>query len=306
MIVEKVLETKRSRIRSWPVHTNRASELGHECLRYLVLQRTRSAEKALHGVDLELIFELGNLFEKKVLSDLAEAGITVIEQQRFFEWKEYQLTGHCDGKVLFEGKAYPLETKSSSPYIFDTIKDIGSLKNSRFLYLRKYVTQLNLYCLMSEADKGVFVFANKSTGQLKEIWMDVDRELGKRDLAKATLVNRHVAEGTLPELPPETDSICPGCAYEHVCAPSRRGEGVIIENNQALEELLDRRESLASSWKEYEDVDRQLKQALREKDKVFIGDYYITGRWQERKESVVKASRFWVAKLAKMLRFTCP
>lgn len=300
MIVEKVLEAKQTKIRSYPVHTNRASELGHECLRYLVLQRTRSNEKVLNGVALEMVFELGNLFEKKVLSDLAEAGITVIEQQRTFEWKEHQITGHCDGKVLIDGKPYPLEIKSSSPYVFNTLKDIDSIRRSPYHYMRKYISQLNLYCLMSNAERGLFLFINKSTGKLKEIWMDVDRHLGNKDLKKAMVINQHVAENTLPEILEWNERLCPDCPYVHICTPDRISKEATVEDDKALEELLRRKDALESSRKKYEEISQQVKEALKEKDRVFIGDYYITGRWQERKDSVIKASRFWVSKIIRV------
>jgi len=87
MIVEKIIETKKSKIKGYPVNSNRASELGHPCLKYHVLSRTRWEEKSLHDVGLQFIFDMGNEIEEIVLKELAEAGIKVIEQQRSFQWK---------------------------------------------------------------------------------------------------------------------------------------------------------------------------------------------------------------------------
>jgi len=52
MIVDRILESKKPQL--YPVHSNRASELGHECLRYLVYNRTRWQEKALPSPNLML------------------------------------------------------------------------------------------------------------------------------------------------------------------------------------------------------------------------------------------------------------
>ena len=100
MIVEKIIESKERKIKQHPVNSNRASDLGIPCVRYHVLNRTRWQEKSLHDVGLQFVFDMGNDIEEIVFKELAEAGIKVIEQQRSFEWKEYGITGHVDGKIL--------------------------------------------------------------------------------------------------------------------------------------------------------------------------------------------------------------
>ena len=127
MFVEKVYEHAERQIKQYPVHSNRASDLGVPCVRYHVLNRTRWQEKSLHGVGLQMIFNMGNEIEEIVLKELAEAGIKVIEQQRSFEWKEYSITGHIDGKILEGDQVYPLEIKSCSPYVFKSINSINDL-----------------------------------------------------------------------------------------------------------------------------------------------------------------------------------
>jgi len=79
MIIEKIYESKGREIKQYPVHSNRASDLGIPCLRYHVLNRTRWQERALHDVGLQMIFDLGNDIEQIVLRELSEAGVTVIE-----------------------------------------------------------------------------------------------------------------------------------------------------------------------------------------------------------------------------------
>ena len=68
MIVEKVLESKEREIKQWPVNSNRASQLGHECVRYHVYERTRWQEKSLHGVGLQMVFDMGREIEEIVLN----------------------------------------------------------------------------------------------------------------------------------------------------------------------------------------------------------------------------------------------
>jgi hypothetical protein len=78
MIVDRILESKKPQL--YPVHSNRASELGHECLRYLVYNRTRWQEKALPSPNLMLKLAIGNAFETMVLKEYKQLKITALEE----------------------------------------------------------------------------------------------------------------------------------------------------------------------------------------------------------------------------------
>ena len=307
MIVEKVLEAKARKITQYPVHTNRASDLGNPCVRYHVLNRTRWQEKAMHGAGLQMIFDLGNVFEDTVLKDLAEAGIPVIEQQRPFEWKEYQITGHVDGKILMDGEAIPLEIKSCSPLIFPRINTIDDLKNGKYGYLRKYSHQLNLYLLMDNKERGLFIFKDKSTGKMKEIWMDIDYDLGEETLKRAQAINAHIANGTMPE-PINEEMWCNGCAFAHVCLPEHIGKEVEIDTGE-LAAMLDRMEELKDAAKEYRDLNDSVTALLKGREKVLADNWFITGKWCERtsydipdflKEKYKKVTTYWQKKIQKV------
>jgi CRISPR/Cas system-associated exonuclease Cas4 (RecB family) len=309
VFIEKVMDHKQKNMEQWPIVSNRASECGHPCERYLVFNRTRSQEKTLPSVTLQLVFDLGNDIEKRVLRDLEEAGVAIKEQQRGFEWKEYQITGSIDAKIIDDGYVYPLEIKSCSPFVFNKIDTIEDLKKGKYLYLRKYPTQLNLYLLMSEKEKGLFIFKNKVNGQMKEIWMDLDYELGEETLQKIERVNTHVASGTLPEPIEWDDNVCSECGYIHVCNPIRTGKEVEILDDEEMLELLIKRESLQAYAKEFEEIDGVLKERLEGRDKLLIGDYYITGSWRKTtryevpkdiKDQYKTESQYWVRKIAKL------
>src|SRR3990167_4294103 len=252
MIIEKILEAQQRKIKQRPINSNTASELGHPCLLYHVYQRTRWQERTLHDARVQLIFGMGNAVEDLAMQELREAGFKVVEQQRPFSWPEYQITGTVDCKLLLDGEAVPTEIKSCSPYMFDKINAIDDLTRGKYLYLRKYPAQLTLYLLMDNKERGVFLFKNKSNGQYKEIWMNIDYALGEELLKRAECINRHVAASTLPD-------------------PMEYDEGVRI-----------------------------LKDKLSERDKVLIADWYITGKWVEKKAFSVAAGRYWFKKISRM------
>lgn len=283
MIVEKIIEAKKSKIKGYPVNSNRASELGHPCLKYHVLSRTRWQERTLHDVRLQQIFDLGNDFEEIVIRELAEARIKTIEQQRSFAWPEYQITGHIDAQVMTDDGIFPMEIKSCSPFVFKSIDTIEDLKRGKYLYLRKYPVQLNLYMLMTGKEKGVFLFKEKTSGQYKEIWMDLDYEMGEETLKRAEAINRHVAAKTMPEPIEYSPETCDECAYAHLCLPDRIGAAPEIIDSAELENILLRMDELKPLTKEYDELDAEKKRLLEGREKVLCGDYFITGKWVERK-----------------------
>jgi CRISPR/Cas system-associated exonuclease Cas4 (RecB family) len=282
MIVEKILEAKAAKIKQYPVHANRASELGHQCLRYLVLNRTRWQEKTLYDAKLQMIFDMGRAVEDLVTQDLREAGFTIVEQQRPFSWAEYQITGSIDCKIAIDGQVYPAEIKSAASHSFDSINSIEDMKRHKYHYMRKYPAQLTLYLLMDNKDKGVFLFKNKSTGELKEIWMDLDYNFGESLIQKAEAINKHVAEGTLPEPMEYNEDICGDCGYAHICMPERIGKEVEISDNTELLGLLMRYETLKPGAKEFDEVNDRINKLVEGREKILVGDFFITGKWVSR------------------------
>ena len=282
MIVERVLEAKQAKIKQWPVNANRASELGHECLRYLVLNRTRWEEKGMHDARLQMIFDMGRLVEDAVQQDLREAGFTIVEQQRPFSWAKYQITGSIDMKLAINGDVFPCEIKSAAPYSFESINSIGDMKRHKYHYMRKYPAQLTLYLLMDNKERGLFLFKNKSTGELKEIWVNLDYDFAESLVQKAELINKHVAEGTLPAPMEYNENICGDCGYAHICMPDRIGKEVEISDDTELLELVIRYAELKPGVKEFDEVNDRINELVKGREKILVGDYFIEGKWIDR------------------------
>lgn len=283
MIVEKVLEAKERKIKQYPVHANRASELGHPCLRYLVLLRTRWQEKTLHDNRVQMVFDMGRAVEDMVYQDLREAGFTIVEQQRPFSWAKYQITGSIDCKLAIDGKAYPTEVKSAAPHPFESINSVQDMLRHKYLYMRKYPAQLTLYLLMDNKEEGLFLFKNKSSGELKEIWVDLDYDFAESLVKKAELINNHVTDGTLPEPMEYDENICGDCGFAHICLPDRIGNEVEVTQDGVLLELITRYFELKPGAKEYDEVNERINKLVQGREKILVGDYFIEGKWVPRK-----------------------
>lgn len=291
MLIEKIIEQKQKKIRLRPCHTNRASSLGHVCERKLVFDRTRWQEATLADVGLQFIFDEGDLQEAQVLKDLAEAGWRVIEQQRDYEWKQYQITAHLDGKIVME-QAWPLEIKSMNPYTFKQINSAQDIIQSKKHYIRAYAAQAQIYMLLSNSEKAVFIFKDKSSGLLKEVWMDLDYTMAEELIKKAERINGYVARSETPPPIPWDEDICGRCAYAHICLPEAKREAIDLTNDPELEIKLQRRAALDPLRKEYAELDEEIKKQVNEKPRVLCGEFLLTGKWQER-----NGKKFWVTKI---------
>ena len=295
MFIEKVIENKQRRIKQYPVNSNRASDIGHPCIRYHVYNRTRWQDRSLYDVGLQFIFDMGNEIERIVIRELQDAGVEIVEQQRSFEWKEYQLTGHIDGKVIANRKAIPFDVKSCSPYVFKTITNIQDLKNSKYVHLRKYPVQLNTYMLMDNIDQGLFFFKDKTSGQLKEVWMELDYDLGEQTLKKCEAINAHVASDTLPDRIEFEEKICGECPFRHICLPDMVGQEVEVDTGE-LAAMIDTLNRLKSSVSEYDETNDAINRMIEGKTKILAGDYFVTGKWIERKTG----SKYWKKSIVKV------
>jgi CRISPR/Cas system-associated exonuclease Cas4 (RecB family) len=303
---QTVLRHKLSNYRAWPVRSNRASQLGHPCERFLVYQRTSWEKEELPSPDRILVFGEGNVHEEAVLRDLRAAGFKVILQQRGFDYKEHQITGSVDAKILINGESIPLEIKSTSPFIFQQINSLSDIRNHKYHYIRAYYAQMNLYLLLSGDEWGILLLKNKNTGQLKQIIVELDYEYAEELIQKADRINLHVAQGTLPDRMEYNEDICPNCSFFMLCLPHEALQaGASLLDDPELEAMLNRREQLKPFVDEYKEIDKavkeQIKAALGEKGEAVIGtDWYVTVKQRTRKGYTVPETTYQDVKIQRL------
>ena len=292
--IPEVLDTETAkRIRVWPHATNRASEAGHPCVRFLVLSRTSNDLRALHDIGLQRIFDEGNLHERALTREMADAELEIVEQQRAFEWSKFKLTGRVDGLLSVNGERIPLEIKSSSPNVFAAIREITPIDmlKSKFSWIRKYPAQLLLYQLMQGSEHGLMVFKNKTTGEKCQKVFRLEGELleyVESVLKKLEAVNAHIALGTCPDAKLIDD--CKGCPFaKTACFPGADyGPGIDIMQDPDLEAKLNRRGELEAAAKEFETLDKEIKEVVKGKSAV-IGNWLIESKECTRKNYDIPA-----------------
>lgn len=276
--VEKIENYLQSQRKSYAPRCNYAYNSGHPCARNLVYTRLNWQEKALPSTNILLIFREGNLHEDAVIKLLTESGIRIIETQRPFEIPQIQLSGKIDGQILDEetGKKFPCEIKSMNPYDFDAINSLEDMRNSTKVWIRGYVTQMMIYLLGMNTESGIFILKNKVNGMLKFVLCPIDYEYAEKEFKKLELVNKHVSAGTYPDRITDR-TVCQYCDFKHLCLPDEASETLNIMEDQELLDMLEAREKLKNLAKDYEAIDKKIKDRLESSAE---GVHLVGGRFQ--------------------------
>jgi len=287
-LVSRVYAEKAKSIRRDPIHANRASSLGGSCLRELVYWRTSWEKAALPDVNLQAIFKQGDLQERAALRELEDAGFRVIEQQVTLSWKEFNITGHLDAVVAIGDLALPLDVKSMAPWIWESVFFRGAGVYSweevaegfkKKHWLRKYLGQLTLYMLFKAVDRALLLCINKSTGAWAQVNVSLDYAFAEELIQRAQAINRHVAEGTLPDRIPFDEKQCPCCPFYAECLPDHVGKDpLVFIDDEKLEALLEERATCEEQGKKFDQVDKRLKEIVkaRPETKLSIGRFLVT------------------------------
>lgn len=292
-------EWRRSRIYTSPPRSNRASELGHPCLRYLVAARLHGDKLTGYDERTQGIFDQGNMINDQTIEEFRKAGFEAIHSERPFFDNERQIAGRIDIalKALDAGHTdptYPTEIKSMQSATFDQIRPgldgIRDLLRSRSWWVRKYPFQLASYLHMTGEPGGLLALRCKASWRLRVLPMPrgekIVEELIERALSTAETVNEHVARGELPDRIPYDASICGRCSYYDECLPPRVGEGIEWVESPELVERLRERENLAEPARRFKQLSEALKIQLRA-----YGELVVVGGEFEIKNTVYTVKR---------------
>lgn len=288
-INERLYNAKKEKIKVYPCNNLRASNLGHPCERYLYLLIKHWDEQKPHDVGLQSIFDLGNTMEEYTIKNIKEAGYEVITPTvRSWKIDKPFITGREDIRIKDEnGELLPVEIKGLSPFEFDKLNSIDDFFKSKRHYVRGYPAQLQIYMYHFSKEKGFFALTNKLTGQTKFIEMPFDYEYAESLLQKAERIYKALDENTPPDSCDDVN-VCENCPLQHICGDVKRVPAD-VELDDELETLINRKQELAESKREYEKVDKEIKARVGDREKVITGSYLITRNKIERKEYTVAA-----------------
>lgn len=277
-----------------PRYANRASDIGDDCERKLVYERTRWQDKRPADIGLLYVFGMGNILEEPKVRQMQDGGIKIIRQQEPFEYKskgEVLLTGHIDGIIEEiaeqETRLYLLEIKTMNEHIWEATNTAADF--ARYHWTRKYRPQLNAYCFGLEIPHGVWILVNKSNGRLKQIPWELDYDMAEQTLQRCERINAHCKAGTLPDFMPNTPEAadyCESCAFFSICKPPINRESLTLIVDQTLIGMVDEMFAMEEGAKRYEHLKTELKETkLAGIKRAAIGPYLYDG-----------SKKFWKAR----------
>jgi CRISPR/Cas system-associated exonuclease Cas4 (RecB family) len=242
-LIQPIYDKVREKIQRFPCYTNRASQIGYfvpelgGCIRYGVYNRTHWDKKEMWSVESTLRLEEGNLQEREVLKALILSNASIISgPQKMWLWEEYQISGHLDAVYVEDNISYPLEIKSMSPTIFQQMKTFEDFKKKP--WTRSYIAQIMMYMMFKNVDKGIFVLKDKSSGELRQIVVDLDYDLAEACIKTAETINKHIDDGTLPGRIDDRQKCCE-CPFKLVCLPEISfGEELKIVDDPMIEKRI--------------------------------------------------------------------
>lgn len=279
----------------YPCNNLRASNLGHPCERFLYLLIRNWEEQTPPEKSLQSIFNLGNSIEDYTIKELREAGlevITPVNRSWKIDIKGGIISGREDIRIKDpdDGLLYPAEIKGLSPNEWDRLNTVEDFLTSKRYYVRGYPAQLFVYMLYFGREKGYFILTNKLTGEIKPITVTLNYEYGETLLKKAERIYAALADGTGKTLPEACDdlSVCEKCQMRHVCTAAHDRTETEIDDGE-LEEAIDRKNELAPLYREYNEINDQIKKMVGDREKVISGKYVVSTKTINKAEYVVPA-----------------
>ena len=292
-ISNAVSDFVKSEIKVYPCEHLRASNVGHPCERYLYLLIRSWEELQPHDEGLQNIFDLGNSIEAYTIKKLRDSGLEVITPtQRSWKVENPLITGREDIRIKDPetGELFPAEIKGLSPNEWERLNTVEDFYNSRRYYVRGYPAQLMVYCWRFEKEKGFFILTNKLTGELKIIEVPFDWERADELLKKAERIYTALADSSGKTIPEACDdlSVCEKCQMRHICTAAHERPETEIDDGE-LEEAIDRKNELAPLYREYNEINDQIKKMVGDREKVISGKYVISTKTINKAEYIVPA-----------------
>jgi hypothetical protein len=279
--------------------SNRASNIGHPCLRFLYFERVCPEKKSLPSVEQIKIFSLGDVYETIARSEIEKAGYKILHYQFPLVNQEYQITGTIDFKILLDGKAFVCEIKSLSPFNWQAINQVEDIKNSDIVYIRNYYYQMQTYLWLTDNDRGILILKNKSNNQNKILLIQKDEQVIEEVKEKAKKINEYVSKNETPPLCNDID-VCYQCPYFLQCKPDiisqfklRIERGFITK----IKEWMQAKKVYDEKKERFERLDKELKERVKmtyqPNEIVCVGEQFIiTQKEIIRKAYTVPESKF--------------
>ena len=251
--------------------------------------------------ELQAIFSEGNDQEITTRRYLSELGYEILQAGSTEQWKQFNISGSIDGILKYEDEKYIVEVKTVSEYAWEKLHEPNDFNEG---FYAKYLAQINLYMLLYNYDKGIFILKRKQAKQVRIIPVELNYTFAESLLKKAERVNAAFKANVPPDFLKNNPPECKRCAFfGTVCQPPIDfGEGIVNIEDDELAQKLKRREELSPIASEYDKLDKEAKERLREIPHAVVGDFEVIGKEGQRtyKATEAKIVKTWSTKIQRI------
>lgn len=266
-----------------PQYTNRASGIGHPCLRKLYYDRAEWQNRAPWPLDTLRRFREGKRHEQLAIDDLGAAGYRWTHGQTPAFFSDLSLSCTVEGYLedIETGARILAEIKSMDPHPFAGATSIDHLRES--LFYRGYLYQLTTYMRAVDETEAIFVLRNRSTGEMRFLSYEFDPTVWEDTVEKCKRVNAAVGKKEPPDRidQAERKRVCSYCPFSHICLPditNEKGGILFLEDAPGLEAKIARKFEIDAQAKEHKALSEEIRELTRGLDGVVCGEFLIEGK----------------------------
>lgn len=258
------------------------------CLRRSVLEATMPEAFPEFDVETKARMARGKQRERDIMIDLIRVGracqprFEVIGTQEKIRITDRRgrlvISGKIDGRLQWaDGQTWPVELKSWSPFLTDRINCFADLYSNHWTWSGAH--QLLSYLYATGQPYGLLILDRPGLPRLIQVSLEENLEQMESFLADAESCVNCIEAETLPDFINDTEE-CQRCpVYGSACNPPLKHRGAEVLADPELELSLERREELKEAAKEFEGLDRAVKDRLRGVEKGIVGRFLLEGKY---------------------------
>ena len=196
-----------------PYHTNRASEIGHPCIRYLYYCRVYWHKRTQNSKSAQSVYLENIEQESSIIRLLLGLGFRIYDQGRSYSLSEFTIKGKICGIISNNEFEKGIEIKCIDKTYFNEIGN--GLSKSDEMWKHKLEIQVNLYMAMTHRSDWLVILKNKNALELKFIEFNFDIDVYNKTIEKAMAINEAIKAVKLPDS--NVRLYCELCPFKDIC-----------------------------------------------------------------------------------------
>jgi len=160
------------------------------------------------------MFDHGDYIQMQILSNLFSLGMVRASEIKIPP--QELISGRADAIITLDNELYVVDFKSMNSMIF---KNLTEPKEDN-------VNQIQLYLHFFKIPKGILLYINKDTLELKEFLVEYNPVIAKKLLFELTELKKKIDKNVIPERLPDYPKNwqCQYCQFKEICSKAGSGD----------------------------------------------------------------------------------